>query len=293
MPRARFRLGLVLALGLAGLSSWSAATVSAVDGRGTQVHLPLPASRVVGLTPHAVEMLYAIGAGSSLVGRVEYADWPKAAQSLPSVGSYSGLSLEAVLALRPQLVVVWGSGTSPRDVARLRQLGIPLFVSEPRTLPAVAAEMEALGVLTGHAASARAAATQYRNRLAQLAADNVGKRRLRVFWQLNETPLMTASGQQFMSHLLTLCGGDNVFAALSGLTPMVSTEAVLAARPEVMLAQGGMASLAHWRRWPSLPAVRHQTLYAVPADETSRPGPRLVEGAEAVCRVLDAARQGG
>lgn len=278
---------------LAWLALWPAlvlASVSAVDDTGQAVTLAQPARRIVSLAPHATESLYAIGAGTLLVGTTDFSDWPAEARRLPRVGGYAGVSVEKVLALRPDLVVGWASGNAPREIARLRALGVPVFLSEPSSLEQVASTFERLGVLTARQAAGRREAAGFRQAVASARQAHAGLPVLDVFVQVSETPLLTVNGQQFLSALLEVCGGRNLFAGLPQLVPQVSPEAVLAARPQVMLVPGPVSRLERWRRWPQIPAVATGQLHGLPQDWVSRPGPRLVRGMDAVCQALDQAR---
>lgn len=266
----------------------AAASVTARDADGT-VTLSAPARRVVTLAPHATELLYAAGAGDTLVGTVDYSDYPPAARRVPRIGSYTGVGIEALLRLHPDLVVVWKDSVSVRDLARLQSSGIAVFLSRPTDLDDVAREVEALGTLTGHGKDARPAADAYRTRLARLRARYRDRAPVSVFYQVASDPLFTVSDKSFIGAMLALCGGRNVFGSARVPAPQISREAVLRARPQVMLS-GRLQDLARWDAYPDQPAVAHRTRYAVPEDLTSRPGPRLVEGAEAVCQRLDAAR---
>lgn len=277
-------------LGLLLLPGLALAGPAVVDDSGAAVRLERPAQRIVSLAPHVTELLFAVGAGPQVVAVTHYSDYPAEAARLPRVGGYNGISLEKVLALKPDLIVGWQSGNPPRDLARLKQMGIPLYLSQAADLEAVASNMERLGGLSGHDATGRRAATTFRQRLAELRQAQVGKPRLSVFLQVSRQPLMTVNGRQFLTALLEVCGGDNVFAGLVPLVPQISAEAVVAARPAVMMSIDERSSLDVWRHWPSIPAVAHGRLYSLPADLVSRPGPRLVEGAAAVCRLLDDAR---
>ena len=278
---------------LAWLALWPAlvlASVSAVDDTGQAVTLAQPARRIVSLAPHATESLYAIGAGTLLVGTTDFSDWPAEARRLPRVGGYAGVSVEKVLALRPDLVVGWASGNAPREIARLRALGVPVFLSEPSSLEQVASSFERLGVLTARQAAGRREAAGFRQAVASARQAHAGLPVLDVFVQVSETPLLTVNGRQFLSALLEVCGGRNLFAGLPQLVPQVSPEAVLAARPQVMLVPGPVSRLERWRRWPQIPAVATGQLHGLPQDWVSRPGPRLVRGMDAVCQALDQAR---
>lgn len=278
-----------LALLLAWLNGPALAALSATDGLGQRVTLEHPAQRIVALAPHAVELLYAAGAGAQVVAAVDYSDFPAEAKRLPRVGGLNQFSLETILRHRPDLVVAWADGTDPRALERLRALGVAVFVSRPLGLDDVARELEALGRLSGHAQTAQAAAADYRTHLARLAERNARRAPLTVFYQIGTAPLFTVGSRSFIDQMLRLCGGRNVFSSLDRPAAQVSAEAVVTARPQVMLATTA-SELAVWARWPTIPAVAHGTLYTLPADPVSRPGPRLAEGAEAVCRALDTAR---
>jgi len=275
---------------LCASAAMAATSLSVKDAAGNLVSLAAPAQRIVSLSPHTTEMLYAIGAGSRVVATVDYSNYPPAARQLPRVGSYMGISLEAVLRQKPDLVLAWQDGGYPRELERLRGLGVPVFISHPLQLDDVASEMQQLGRLLGSTAQADVVAGQYRQRLQQLRQRYAHRPPLSVFYQLSAAPIYTVSQQSFLGRMLQLCGGRNVFGSLSQPAPQVSIEAVVAAQPQVMLAdQAGI--LAMWTRWPSLPAVAKGTRYALQADLISIPGPRLVDGAALVCATLDKARR--
>lgn len=295
----RFRAAsLSLALSLA-LPAIAHAAITVKDDTGATVTLAAPAKRIVALSPHAVELLFAAGAGDRIVGTVKYADYPAAAQKIPRVGDNSALDLERILALKPDLLVVWMHGNSQRQVEKLRQLGLPLFYSEPKHLVDLPAEIETLGVLTGTPAKAQAAANAYRQRYEALRTQYASRAPVSVFYQVWTQPLMTLNGTHMVSDVIRLCGGVNVFADEAPLVPRVSIEAVLAKRPEAMFTatQGATASdkplatLDAWRKWPQLPAVAMNNLFGIDGDLINRPGPRILDGATLVCQDLDQARQ--
>lgn len=279
-----FALWLLLCVGPAQ------AAVSAPDASGKLLTLPQAAQRIVSLSPHATEMLYAIGAGPRLVATVDYSNYPPAARALPRVGGYSGISLEAVLRQRPDLVVAWQDGGNLRELERLRQLGVAVFISHPLQLDDVAAEMQSLGRLTGNPATAAAAATVYRQQLAALRQRYARRAPVSVFYQISATPIFTVSQRSFMGAMMQLCGGRNVFGSLGQAAPQVSMEAVVAARPQVMLAARADI-LRMWDRWSALPAVAADTRYVLDEDLLTIPGPRLPQGAAALCATLDTARR--
>jgi iron complex transport system substrate-binding protein len=267
--------------------------LSVVDDAGRAVNLPAPARRVVALAPNLVEQLYAIGAGSRVVATSEHADHPAAARALPRVAAAGSIDLERLIAAKPDLVLVWGGGTSQAQQAALARLGLPVYVAEAATLEAVASSMERLGVLTA-APDAAAAAARYRAELAELRARYAGRAPVRVFYQVWPAPLMTLGGRHLLTEAMALCGGRNVFAGIDALAPTVSTEAVLAADPQLIVAAepGARANgaLEHWQRYAGLSAVRAGALVTLDADRLTRAGPRLPAEIARLCAAIDQRR---
>jgi iron complex transport system substrate-binding protein len=288
---------IALLLALLGVHSahLAHAAISVKDGSGATVTLAQPAQRVVTLAPHATELVYAAGAGARIVGASDYSDYPPQAKAIPRIGSNSQIDTERLLALRPDLLVVWQGGNAERQLHPLRRLGVPVYHSEPKSLDDIADEIERLGRLTGTEASARPAAAALRARLAALAERYRGKPPVSVFYQVWDQPLYTLNGRQIVSDAIRLCGGVNVFADLAALAPTVSIEAVLQKNPEVIVRGGRNGEeapgLAMWKRTPALLAVQRGNLYTVRSDLMTRAGPRMVDGAEALCGLLEQARQ--
>lgn len=288
-------------LGLAALAVAAApalAAISVTDDTGATVTLQRPAQRIVSLAPHATELLFAAGGGARIVGTVAYSDYPPAARDIPHVGDNRALDLERIAALKPDLVVVWRHGNAQKQIDRLRALGIPLFFSEPHRMGDIPRSIETLGTLLDTRASAHDAALQFRQQVDALRNRYAGKPPVQVFYQVWEQPLMTLNGQHIFTDMLALCGGRNVFAGEPLLVPTVSTEAVIAANPEVLLTasmgatQGSrpIDTLDGWKRWPQLLAVQRGNLFAINGDLINRFGPRLVEAAAQLCEDLEQAR---
>lgn len=271
-----------------------AGQVAAEDATGATIALATPASRILSLAPHATELLFAAGAGDRIVGVLAPADWPPEAARLPRVGTAAGLDLERIIALKPDLVIVWPY-LAPAQIERLRGIGIPIFVSDPRTPAAIAIELERLGTLSGTGASAARAAGAFRARLSELERRESGAPKLSVFYEIWHQPLYTIGGGHLIGAAIRLCGGENVFARLSAPAPAVGLEDVLAARPEAIVAGTDDAIrpawLDEWKRWSELPAVAHNNLFVVDANLLHRAGPRFVAGAEQLCAALDRARE--
>jgi iron complex transport system substrate-binding protein len=262
---------------------------------------PAPAAEaaaraILTLSPHLAELTYAAGAGEQLVGTVEFSDFPPEARRLVRVGDAFRVDQEAIAGLRPDLVLAWRSGNPPETVRRLQSLGYRLIVLEPERLDDIAAQLERIGELAGTQAVAQPAAAQLRERLRVLRQRYSGARPVRAFVQLSARPYFTVTDRHFIGQGLVVCGGENVFGGLAGLTPSISVEAIVQAAPDVIVASavGGVAAaeseLAAWRDWPTLPAARDRHLYAIDADLLSRPGPRIFDGIERLCEILDEAR---
>lgn len=270
------------------------AVVAATDDTGRRVVLEQPARRIVSLAPHVTELLFAAGAGERVVAAVSYSDYPEAARALPRVGAYDRFSIEQVLAHDPDLVVGWQTGNPEGSLERLRRLGPALFVTEPRGLEDIASNLERLGRLAGTDEVAARAAARFRERLEALLARYAGRPRLEVFYEIWNDPLMTVNGEHLISAIIRGCGGRNVFADLPAIASRISVEAVLARDPEVVIASGMDAErpewLDEWKQWPELAAVRRNQLYFIPPDTLQRHTPRVLEGMERMCRVLEDAR---
>jgi iron complex transport system substrate-binding protein len=273
-------------LGLA--SQVGAATLSLVDDAGRRVTMNAPATRIVALSPHVTELVYAAGAGSRLVGVSSYSNYPAEAKKLPQVGDSGKADAERVLALQPDLVIGWHSGNSAADLATLERLGIPVYLTEPRRLADIPRLIETIGRLAGSQPEAARVAAGFRAGVASLKRNYGNRRPVSVFYEIWHKPLLTINGEHLISDVITLCGGRNIFAGAASLTPAVAAESVLAANPEAILASG---SLQGWQRFPQLRAVQGGHLFRIDPDLLHRQTPRILAGAKRVCEQIEQVRQ--
>jgi len=276
-----------------------------VDDDGRALTLAAPARRVVTIAPNLTEIVADLGALDRLVATVDTSNHPSAARAVPRIGDHQRLDLERLIALRPDVVLVWTHGGTERELEALRRAGLALFKVEPMRLDEVPGAIEKVARLLGLDAVGRARAAALRDALAALrAARPAASAPVDVFYQVWSEPLMTISDRQLIGDVIALCGGRNVFGTLAPLVPQVSTEAVLRARPETILAaredgSGGPAAqrapqdsaFAAWRRFADFTPVRRGWLYTLPGDEITRAGPRIVDGARATCSALDEVRR--
>lgn len=265
---------------------------SRADGRGAAVPAAPAAKRIVTLAPSLTELAFAAGAGAQVVGVSSRSDFPPEAAGRPVVAGPGRIDLERLLALSPDLVLAWPSGNPARDLARLQRLGVRVLAIEPRRLEDVPRALRAIGALAGTQDAAEAAAVRFEREVA--AAGAAGGARPRVFFEIWHEPLVTVSNAHLIGDLVVRCGGSNVFGTSRLLTPRVSREALYAADPDVILSSVGDgdrdAARRLWADLPRLRAVREDRIQAVDADLVHRQGPRVIEGLQAVCRALLAAR---
>lgn len=268
------------------------AAISVVDDAKQTVTLQKPALRVISMAPHITEQLFALGAGEQVVGVISHSDYPAAAKRIPEIGDAMQIDIERVVALRPDLLVVWQTGTPARQIEQLRKLGIPIFMSEPQKLRDIASGMLRLGQLVGKPQVAQQVVAELRQRQDALEQQYAKRPKVSVFYQVWEKPLHTLNGKHIISDIIHLCGGENIFADLAVIAPSVSVEAVLQADPEVIF--GGEQSDKgnnSWRKYANLTAVKRGNLFSLNADLLTRAGPRMIEGAADVCDKLEQARR--
>ena len=265
------------------------------DDTGARVILPAPAQRIISLSPHLTEYLFHLNVDDQIVGTVDHSNYPAKAKLLPRVGSHQKFNLEAIIGLEPDLGLIWHSGTSTAELARVIKLGIPVFLSEPRRLEDIATTLQRLGQLTGTNDRGYRLANIFRKDTARLLAKYSSRSPVQVFYQVWQNPLMTLNGEHLINRLISHCGGKNIFEHLKSLAPTVSREAVIAANPEIIIA-AGPASTAHawlaaWQRWPSIRAVKDQNLFTIDPDLINRPTPRIPTGMQSLCELIEQARQ--
>lgn len=250
--------------------------------------------RIVSLAPHITELLYAIGAEQQLVATVEYSDYPEAANKLPRVGDVFQLDWERLLSIRPDMVIGWQGGTPQHVLDRIESLGLHIVMLKVGRLDSVASQLRQLGILTGRTGQAEAAAQDFLRKLSMLEHTYSGRRKVRVFYEIDHTPLYTINGKQIISDAISLCGGVNIFSELGALAPQVSIESVLTRGADVIIYSGpeikAEYALSDWRHWPQLAAVRNGNLHRLNPDLMNRATPRMIEGIEKLCEAVDAAR---
>ncbi len=284
-------VGAVVAWGclLAGAAGAAGAGVSARDDLGQPVALKRPARRVVALAPNAAEILFAIGAGPTLVGAPAEANYPAAAARVPRVGSFSNPDEERLLALKPDLAVV--AHGNPRELLeRLRARGVPVFVCHPRKVADIPRAMRALGRLTGSSRTAEAAARSTEARLAGLSRRLRGRPPVACALLVWDDPITVAGAGAYLHDALQRAGGRNVAGDLPQPYPTLDPEQMAVRNPSAIIYAGhdpgGVGRAAARPGIRTTAAARSRRVFAVHDDLVLRPGPRLVAGIEAMARAL-------
>jgi iron complex transport system substrate-binding protein len=290
---------------LAGLVVWlalyvqlsEAATseepVSATDVRGKTLILPHKAQRVISLAPSITELLFSAGAAHALVGTVDFSDYPLEAKNIPRVGSYANFDYETIVKLKPDLIVAWQSGNPAEKIAHLEQLGLKVYLIEPRRLSDLIQSVQTLATLAGDAEQAQKSIDAFNQVVKPFQARAKNTPTSRVFYQIWHQPLMTLNKQHLLNEILETCGGTNVFGELAPLAPKIDIEAVLKANPDVIIASGMDTArpqwLDQWQQWRQINAVKKGNLFFIPPDLLQRQSLRAAEGMSQLCAAIDKA----
>ena len=248
--------------------------------------LPISAAqRVVSLAPSLNEIVVELQADDLLVGVLDGGERPAALEHLPSVGRYGQLNMERLLALQPDLLLLWPGSVSPAQREQLQTFGIAMLVLEPHSMAELAQHFEQIGARLGRAEQGRQLRQRFEAGLLELAERYRREQPVRVFYQVWNQPLYTVGGKQVISDALRICGARNLFDDLDLPAPQVSVEAVLQRDPEVILA-GSPEQLQSWQPWTQLAAVRNQRLLVLPDKGLERPSFQMLAATGSLCQLL-------
>jgi iron complex transport system substrate-binding protein len=266
------------------------------DALNRTIKLNGPAKRIVSLAPSNTELLFAVGAGSQVVGRDTFSDYPDEAGSIQDIGGSNGkYNTEAILALKPDLVLA-GEINPPELVTSMEQLGLTVYyLKNPATLEDMYANVETVGSLTGHVSQAAALVDSLKGRVAAVDAKIAqATSSVSVYYELDAsdpTKPFTAGPGTFVDLLIQRAGGTNIGAKLTSPWAQISLEEVVASDPEFIIlgdsAYGVTPESVKQRAgWEGISAVKNGRIYPFDDNLVSRPGPRLVDGLEALAKLL-------
>ncbi len=266
-------------------------TREVTDEAGRRVRIPATRiDRIVSLAPNLTEIVYAVGAGDRLVGDTEYCDYPAEAKSVAKIGDTMNPSVERIIALKPQIVLVSTASQLEAFTKQLDQQQIAVFVTNPESLDDVFRSIQTLGDLFGEHDRAATLVADLHKRADAVEAATKQTKPVKVFYQLSGEPLYTIGRESFVTDLVRRAGGVSATADVPGAFPRFSDEAAFAARPEaIILPTGGSMGSANSTIVGPLrnsPAVLNDRVYKINGDHLSRPGPRLIEGLEEMARAL-------
>lgn len=290
MSRKLVSLLLCLALCLCALPALAEGGVTVTDMKGREISLDAPAARIVALSPSDCEILYALGAEDTLVGRGQYCDYPEAVLAIPAVNSGAETNLEQILALNPQVVVMTAMAQTTEQVEALEKAGVKVVVSDAQDIAGTYEAIALLGKLVGKEAEADALIAQMQAAFAAIAekAENTGKT---VYFEVSplEYGLWTAGKNTFMDELAAICGLENAFADVDGWQG-ISEEQVLARDPDYIVTIGmyfgegptPVEEILGRKGWEGLKAIENAHVFNADSNAMSRPAPRLVDAAQAL-----------
>jgi iron complex transport system substrate-binding protein len=268
--------------------------LSVQDDLGRKITLAHPAERIISLAPNLTELLYSAGAGGKLIATVRFSDYPPQAMELPRIGDAHNVDMEAIIALKPDLIVSWRTGTAAGISEKLSALGFTVYQAEPDTLEKIAHTIEHFGHLAGTETAAMQSSQTFLDEIQTLDDRYSKKDKVRVFYQFWDRPMYTVNGQHLITRFIELCGGENIYSGLESLTPIVDVESVLVANPGVIIASGNDENrpdwLDNWKAWPELGAVAHDHLYSISPDLVQRHSVRVIQGIRSLCSYIDRAR---
>ncbi|MEQ1583350.1 MAG: helical backbone metal receptor [Candidatus Nitrotoga sp.] len=275
-------------------TSQAATPFTVTDASGTQVVFATPPQRIISLAPNLTELAYAAGMGNHMVAVTAYSDYPQQAKQLPQVGDVFRLDWERLVALKPDLVLAWGSSFSSRDRATFEKLTLKVLVLEPRRLDDIPKVLRLLGRVASTESVAEAAAHAFVQQLDILRRQYAGRTKVRAYFQIAAAPLLTVNDAHIISDVLRLCGAQNVFAAVPLLTPAISNEALVKENPQLMLAVAATHEQEEetkkiWRGLPLI-AARQGRMAFIHPDQISRSAPRILLGAKWICEQIESAR---
>ena len=260
------------------------------DDAGRRVSLPVRVNRIISLAPNLTEIVFAVGAGDRLVGRTSYCDFPAEAKSVPEVGDTLHPSLERIISLKPQVVLISTASQLEVFTQQLQSQNIAVFVTDPHDLEGVFKSIAQVGEMLGQKEQASLLVQKLRERAGTVEAAVKQKPAVRVFYQLSAEPLYTAGHDAFVTDLIRRAGGFSVTVDVPGAWPKYSNESALAAKPEaIILPTGGSMGAGNSTVTEALrqsPAVLAGRVYKINDDHLVRPGPRAVDGLEELARAL-------
>ena len=276
---------------LSFLSAQSLSQITLVDDLHRTVSLPTSAQRIVSLAPSITETLFAIGAGNQIVGVTDYCNYPPEAKMKQRVGGIINPNIETIVGLKPDLIVLSMEGNVREDFNKLTSFGIPVFVTNPRNLNGIYKSIEQLGTLTGKTENAQQLVHWLQSRTDSIAKMVAQVKKRAVLFFVSLQPIIVVGKNTFLAELIELAGGINTASKATSTYPTYSREAVLKDNPDVLIFMSDVLSnptdlVKLYPEWSKLKAFRQKKIFGIDADIVTRPGPRAVDGLEALYKLI-------
>ena len=274
------------------VAPYARAEVSVVDDLGRTVTLAGVPHRIISLAPSITETLFALDAGEDVAGVTDFCNYPPEARTKRRVGGITNPSMEAIVGLKPDLIVLSMEGNVRDDFDKMKGLGVPVFVTNPRTLDGIQKSIGDLGRLTGRADTAARLIRTMKER--EDSITSLVKTRKKVMLVVSLQPLIVVGSRTFLTELLERAGGVNIAGSLPSTYPTLSREAVVASDPDVIIVMSDVLNDTHdllglFPEWNSLRAVSTHQVFRIDSDIISRPGPRAVDGLVELYRIIQEA----
>ena len=294
MERLRNLIIKVAILTILACPAWPGDAISAMvtDQAGRQLIVPDDPKRVISLAPSITEIVYDLGQEQKLKGVTQFSDYPAAAKDLPRVGSYVRLDLEKIVALQPDLCLAVKDGNPRHIVEKIMDMGIPVYVIDPRNLAQTMDSITRIGTLLQAEDRAHELVNELENRILRVRSQvEKATEQPRVFFQIDLNPIVSAGNNTLIQELIELAGGINTTAGKDPY-PRFSWEDILLLQPDIVIISamaGGLSDrqlMEIWQKWEQLSAVKNDRVFVVDAGRFDRPTARLVAGLETLAEII-------
>jgi iron complex transport system substrate-binding protein len=263
-----------------------------IDETGREVNIPPSPKRIVSLAPSITETLFALGLGEEIVGVTTFSDYPEAAKSKPRVGSFVNISLERVVSLNPDLIIGTADGNKKETIEQLERIGFPVYMINPASLEEIFEMILDIGSITGKDNIATGLVRTLRERVSTVVSQTTSFKKPKVFFQIGIDPIVTVGRDTLHNKLIELGGGINISGGQTAKYPRYSIEEIIIRKPEIIIVSSMKRGEDFdrirdtWKRWKNIPAVKNNRIYIFDTDLTDHPSHRIVDGLEAMARII-------
>jgi iron complex transport system substrate-binding protein len=263
-----------------------------IDETGRDVNIPPSPKRIVSLAPSITETLFALGLDEEIVGVTTFSDYPEAAKSKPRVGSFVNISLERVVSLNPDLIIGTADGNKKETIEQLERIGFPVYMINPASLEEIFEMILDIGSITGKDNMATGLVRTLRKRVSTVVSQTTSLKKPKVFFQIGIDPIVTVGRDTLHNKLIELGGGINISGGQTAKYPRYSIEEIIVRKPEIIIVSSMKRGEDFdrirntWKRWKNIPAVKNNRIYILDTDLTDHPSHRIVDGLEAMARII-------